>query len=156
VCGCRPAWRPPPGGADVPDLPSGLEALAGWLAGEAVTQVVMEATGQYWKPVWQVLEEAGFELMLVNARQVKILAGRKTDVTDAAWLAELLEHGLLRGSFEAAGGHPPAAGSHPLPQVALSRPAPPRSSASRRPWRTPGPSWTRWPLTWLGPRAGRC
>ena len=78
---------------------SGLEALAGWLAGEGVTQVVMEATGQYWKPVWYVLEEAGLELLLVNARHVKILPGRKTDVCDAAWLAELLEHGLLRGSF---------------------------------------------------------
>jgi transposase len=78
---------------------SGLEALAGWLAGEGVTQVVMEATGQYWKPVWYVLEEAGFELLLVNARHVKILPGRKTDACDAAWLAELLEHGLLRGSF---------------------------------------------------------
>jgi transposase len=78
---------------------SGLEALADWLAGEGVTQVVMEATGQYWKPVWYVLEERGFALMLVNARHVKILPGRKTDVCDAAWLAELLEHGLLRGSF---------------------------------------------------------
>ena len=78
---------------------SGLEALAGWLAAEGVTQVVMEATGQYWKPIWYVLEERGFQLMLVNARHVKILPGRKTDVCDAAWLAELLEHGLLRGSF---------------------------------------------------------
>jgi transposase len=78
---------------------SGLEALADWLAAEGVTQVVMEATGQYWKPVWQVLEERGVALMLVNARHVKILPGRKTDVADAAWLAELLEHGLLRGSF---------------------------------------------------------
>ena len=82
-----------------PSFTSGLEALAGWLAGEGVTQVVMEATGQYWKPVWYVLEERGFELLLVNARHVKILPGRKTDVCDAAWLAELLEHGLLRGSF---------------------------------------------------------
>jgi transposase len=78
---------------------SGLEALAEWLAGEGVTRVVMEATGQYWKPIWYLLEERGFELMLVNARHVKILPGRKTDVCDAAWLAELLEHGLLRGSF---------------------------------------------------------
>jgi transposase len=78
---------------------SGLEALAGWLAAEGVTQVVMEATGQYWKPIWYVLEERGFVLLLVNARHVKILPGRKTDVADAAWLAELLEHGLLRGSF---------------------------------------------------------
>jgi transposase len=76
-----------------------LEALAEWLASEGVTQVVMEATGQYWKPIWYVLEERGFELLLVNARHVKILPGRKTDVADAAWLAELLEHGLLRGSF---------------------------------------------------------
>ena len=87
-----------------PTFTSGLEALAGWLAAEAVTQVVMEATGQYWKPIWYVLEERGFQLLLVNARQVKILPGRKTDVADAAWLAELLEHGLLRGSFV-----PPAA-----------------------------------------------
>jgi len=78
---------------------SRLEALADWLVAEGVTNVVMEATGQYWKPVWYVLEERHFELMLVNARHVRILPGRKTDVGDAAWLAELLEHGLLRGSF---------------------------------------------------------
>ena len=82
-----------------PTFTSGLEALADWLTAEGVTQVVMEATGQYWKPVWYVLEERGLELLLVNARHVKILPGRKTDVADAAWLAELLEHGLLRGSF---------------------------------------------------------
>jgi transposase len=83
---------------------AGLEALADWLAAEGVTHVVMEATGSYWKPCWYVLEERGFQLLLVNARHVKILPGRKTDVADAAWLAELLEHGLLRGSFV-----PPAA-----------------------------------------------
>lgn len=76
-----------------------LEALGRWLHSEGVTEVAMEATGPYWWPVWQVLEEAGFELLLVNSRHVKILPGRKTDVGDAAWLAELLEHGLLRGSF---------------------------------------------------------
>jgi len=76
-----------------------LEALAGWLRDCGVSQVVMEATGPYWKPVWNVLEDAGFDLLLVNSRHVKILPGRKTDVGDAAWLAELLEHGLLRGSF---------------------------------------------------------
>jgi transposase len=83
---------------------SGLEALADWLDGEGVNQVVMEATGQYWKPIWYVLEERGFALLLAGARHVKILPGRKTDVCDAAWLCELLEHGLLRGSFV-----PPAA-----------------------------------------------
>ena len=76
-----------------------LEALAAWLRAEGVTEVAMEATGPYWKPVWYVLEDAGFEQRLVNSRHVKILPGRKTDVGDAAWLAELLEHGLLRGSF---------------------------------------------------------
>ena len=76
-----------------------LEAMADWFAAEGVTEVVMEATGSYWKPVWYVLEERAFELKLVNARHVKILPGRKSDVLDAEWLAELLEHGLLRGSF---------------------------------------------------------
>jgi len=79
---------------------SQLEAMADWFAAEGVTQVVMEATGSYWKPVWYLLEEReSFELLLVNARHVKILPGRKTDVADAEWLAELLEHGMLRGSF---------------------------------------------------------
>jgi transposase len=82
-----------------PTFTSSLETLADWLQTEGVTQVVMEATGQYWKPCWYVLEERGFQLLLVNARHVKILPGRKTDVGDAAWLCELLECGLLRGSF---------------------------------------------------------
>jgi transposase len=82
-----------------PTFTSSLEALADWLQAEGVTQVVMEATGQYWKPCWYVLEERGFQLLLVNARHVKILPGRKTDVGDAAWLCELLECGLLQGSF---------------------------------------------------------
>ena len=82
-----------------PTFSSGLESLATWLQDHDVTQVVMEATGQYWKPIWYVLEERGLELLLVNARHVKILPGRKTDVGDAAWLCELAEHGLLRGSF---------------------------------------------------------
>src|SRR5829696_9295219 len=80
-----------------PMFTSSLETLADWLQAEGVTQVVMEATGQYWKPIWYVLEERGLALLLVNARHVKILPGRKTDVGDAAWLCELLECGLLRG-----------------------------------------------------------
>jgi transposase len=78
---------------------SGLEELADWLADNGVTEVVMEATGPYWKPVWYVLEDRRFDLKLVNARHVKMVPGRKTDLADAAWLAELLEHGLLRSSF---------------------------------------------------------
>lgn len=76
-----------------------LEAMAEWFATEGVTEVAMEATGSYWKPVWYVLEEGDVELKLVNARHLKILPGRKSDVLDAEWIAELLEHGLLRGSF---------------------------------------------------------
>jgi transposase len=76
-----------------------LEAIADWFTAEGVTDVVMEATGSYWKPVWWLLEERGFTLTLVNARHVRIVPGRKSDVLDAEWLAELLEHGLLRGSF---------------------------------------------------------
>ena len=76
-----------------------LEAMLEWFAAEGVSAVVMEATGSYWKPVWYLLEERPWELLLVNAHHVKILPGRKSDVLDAEWLAELLEHGLLRGSF---------------------------------------------------------
>ena len=138
-----------------PTFTSGLEALAGWLADEGVTQVVMEATGQYWKPIWYVLEERGFELLLVNARHVKILPGRKTDVCDAAWLAELLEHGLLRGSFV-----PPA----PIRELRdltryrkrLIQAHTAEVQRVQRPWRTRASSWTRWPLTCLGSPAGRC
>jgi transposase len=76
----------------------GLLALGDWMEALGVTQVVMEATGVYWKPCWAVLEDR-FELMLVNARHVKQCPGRKTDVLDAQWLCQLLEAGLLRASF---------------------------------------------------------
>jgi transposase len=69
------------------------------LVGQAVTCVVMEATGDYWKPFYYLIEDAGFEVLLVNARHVKNLPGRKTDVADATWLAQLGAHGLVRGSF---------------------------------------------------------
>lgn len=74
-------------------------ALRDHLVAEAVTLVVMEATGDYWKPFFYLLEDGPFEVMLVNARHVKNLPGRKTDVSDAAWLADLGAHGLVRGSF---------------------------------------------------------
>jgi transposase len=75
-----------------------LGALLDWLVAEEVTHVALEATGVYWKPVWHVLEDA-VELVLVNAAHVRQVPGRKSDLTDAQWLAELLAHGLLRGSF---------------------------------------------------------
>lgn len=74
-------------------------ALREHLLVEQVSCVVMEATGDYWKPFYYLLEDAGFEVLLVNARQVKNLPGRKTDVSDATWLAQLGAHGLVRGSF---------------------------------------------------------
>ena len=76
----------------------GLLGLRDWLAAHDVSQVVMEATGVYWKPVWHLLED-DFELMLVNARHVKQVPGRKTDLSDAAWLCQLAEAGLLRANF---------------------------------------------------------
>src|ERR671936_2252921 len=76
----------------------GLLLLRDWHKAHRVTQVTMEATGVYWKPVWHVLEDE-FELVLVNARPVKQVPGRKTDVSDAAWLCQLAEAGLLRASF---------------------------------------------------------
>jgi transposase len=74
-------------------------ALRDHLTAEGVTLVVMEATSDYWKPFYYLLEEGPFEIMLVNARHVKNLPGRKTDVSDATWLAQLGAHGLVRGSF---------------------------------------------------------
>ncbi len=76
----------------------GLLTLRDWLRAHAVTQVAMEATGVYWKPVWAILEDE-FDCLLVNARHVKNVPGRKTDVTDACWLARLLAAGLLARSF---------------------------------------------------------
>jgi len=75
-----------------------LMALSEWLTDHGVTHVVMEATGVYWQPVWHVLE-GSFELVLANAMHIKNVPGRKTDVNDATWIADLLAHGLIRGSF---------------------------------------------------------
>jgi transposase len=77
---------------------SGLLQLAEWLVDAGCTHVAMEATGVYWKPVWHVLE-GSFELLLANAQHVRNVPGRKSDVNDAMWLADLLAHGLIRGSF---------------------------------------------------------
>lgn len=76
----------------------GLLALSDWLSERQVTIVAMEATGVYWKPVWHVLEGT-FELVLANAAHIKNVPGRKTDVNDATWIADLLAHGLIRASF---------------------------------------------------------
>jgi transposase len=75
-----------------------LLELSDWLAEAAVTHVAMESTGVYWKPIWNLLE-GSFELVLANARHIKAVPGRKTDVRDCEWIADLLRHGLLSGSF---------------------------------------------------------
>jgi len=75
-----------------------LLALLDWLQAGQVTHVAMESTGEYWKPVYNILE-GSFELWVVNARHYKNVPGHKTDVKDATWIAELMEHGLLRPSF---------------------------------------------------------
>ena len=108
----------------------------------------MESTGVYWKPVFNVLE-GRFEVLLVNAQHIKQVPGRKTDVKDCEWIAQLLQHGLLRASFI-----PP----RPIRElrdltrqraqlVAERRRWP---TASRRCWRTPTSSWLAWPRDVLG------
>lgn len=77
---------------------AGLLAMSDWLTSLQITHVAMESTGEFWKPVYNILE-GNFELLVVNARHIKNVPGRKTDVKDAEWIAELLRHGLLRGSF---------------------------------------------------------
>src|SRR5215208_6192817 len=95
-----------PGAGDQPQkeirtfgtMTADLLELADWLRAAACRSVAMEATGVYWKPLWNLLEDE-FTLLLVNARHIKAVPGRKTDVKDCEWLADLLRHGLLRASF---------------------------------------------------------
>jgi transposase len=75
-----------------------LLALSDWLTSKQITHIAMESTGEFWKPIYNLLE-GHFEILVVNAKHVKNVPGRKTDVKDAEWLADLLRHGLLRGSF---------------------------------------------------------
>jgi len=79
-------------------MTSALLALHDWLSAHRVTHVAMESTGVYWKPVFNLLE-GSFEVLLVNAAHIKAVPGRKTDVKDSEWIADLLSHGLLKGSF---------------------------------------------------------
>src|SRR3954466_15011225 len=108
----------------------GLLGLRDWLAAHRVQQVVMEATGVYWKAPWAILEDE-FERLLVNARHVKQVPGRKTDVSDAAWLCRLAEAGLLKASFVP-----------PKPIRQLRRAASPTPDGRRR-WPNAPPPETR-------------
>ena len=114
-----------------------LLALADWLACWGVTKVGMEATGDYWKPVFFLLESRGLDCELYNAAQVKALPGRpKTDRADSVWLARITERGMICLQLRAA--RSPSAGCAPTPATAVTspRPAPPRSSGWRNCWRT--------------------
>ena len=77
----------------------GLLALLDWLRASRVTHVAMEATGVYWTPVWKILSEGEFELVVANAAHIKQVPGRKTDMNDAMWIADLLACGLIKASF---------------------------------------------------------
>jgi len=109
---------------EFPTTVAGLLTLRDWLAAHGVTQVTMEATGVYWKPVWAILEDE-FELLLVNARHVKQGPGRKTDISDAAWLCQLAE---AQGELRAAQADP-----HAAQPDALSQDADPGARAGGQP-----------------------
>ena len=120
-----------------------LLALRDWLNELGVTHVAMESTGVYWKPVYYVLED-DFELLFVNAQHVKNLPGRKTDMTDAQWLCQLLECGLLQGELRAAQADSRAARSDAVSPVADRRaPAPgqPVAQDARGRRRQARPAW---------------
>src|SRR5438876_483672 len=126
-----------------------LLALRDWLEAHGVTHVAMESTGVYWKPVYYLLEDR-FECLLVNAAHLKHVPGRKTDVQDCVWIAQVLEHGLLRGSF--------------VPTWTFStRASRPSTGGSTRCWPLSPRPWTGWtasrasvatPLKMWWPRSG--
>ena len=125
-------------------LTSGLQQCADWLRDWAVTRVVMESTGDYWKAPFWLLEAAGFETWLVNARDVKHLPGRaKTDKIDAVWLCKLAERGMLRPSFVPPLQIRQLTPTDPVPGLLLRMTAPGRRTGSRRSWTRPG-SASRW------------
>jgi hypothetical protein len=98
VCGSWPGARSL-GSAGHSTTTAGLEALLNWLTESGCTHVAMEATGVYWKPVWNILNEGKFELMVANAAHIKNVPGRKTDMNDAMWNADLVSCGLIKASF---------------------------------------------------------
>ncbi len=93
-----PAGRPRKEIRTFGTMTADLLQLSDWLTSESVTHVAMEATGVYWQPIWNVLE-GRFTLLLAKARHIQAVPGRKTDVRDGEWIADLLRHGLLRPSF---------------------------------------------------------
>jgi hypothetical protein len=99
-----PPDRDPTAVQSFPTFTADLHRLAAWLTACRITHVAMEATGVYWIPIFEILDARGFQVILVNARHVKNLPGRKSDVSDCEWLRDLHILGLLRGSFRPADG----------------------------------------------------
>ena len=129
-----------------------LLALSEWLAAEGGTDIAMEATGIYWKPVWHILSDGDFVLVLANAAHVKNVPGRKTDVNDATWLADLVAHGLIQSSF-VPDEQTQETCCAPASNWCASAAA--MSSACKRRWRTPTSSSTRSsPMSWACPGGG--
>ena len=125
-----------------------LKEMCAWLTECGVTHVAMESTGIYSNPVYYALAEFGdFEVIKCNAAHVKNVPGRKTDAADCTWLGELLECGLLRGSYIPAPQIAEAAGPHPVPAPSSPGRGPARSRGCKGHWKTPGSSSTRWPPT---------
>jgi transposase len=120
-----------------------LLALSDWLHAEGVRHVAMEATGVYWRPIWNILAEGEFQLTLANAAHVKNVPGRKTDVNDATWLADLLAHGLIRASFVP---DPPTQQMRDLLRTRkqLVRERSSHINVCRRRWKTPTSSSIAW------------
>ena len=87
---------------EFPSFTADLQRLADWLDGCGVDTVAMESTGVYWIPLYELLDARGFTVLLVNARHVKNVSGRKSDVLDCQWLQQLMSYGLLRGAFRPA------------------------------------------------------
>lgn len=123
-----------------------LLRLQDWLEEAQVSHVAMESTGVYWKPVFNLLEAAGMEVIVANARHLKAVPGRKTDVKDAEWIAELHRHGLIRASFI------PNRAQRELRELVRTRRTSSSSGrtryvASRTCWRAPTSSLATWPAT---------
>ncbi len=108
-----------------------LILLVDWLKAKECTHVAMESTGAYWKPIYNLLELEEIETLVVNAQHIKNVPGRKTDVKDAEWIAGLLRHGLLKGSF--------------IPNRELGK-----SAAFKRCWKEQTSSFPRLPAMCLG------
>ena len=128
-----------------------LQKMAGWLAELGVAGAAMESTGVYWWPVYHALAGAGIEVCVCNAAHMRNVPGRKTDLADCQWIAELHEYGLLRPSF-IPGAQVAALRQRTGTARSSSGSVPARGSGWPRCWRTPASRSTRWPATcWASP-----